>query len=304
MRVFVTGATGFVGSHVVRSLFTRGHSVAALVSPGSDLKRILDLRDRITLIHGRLGTLNLWSRQITEFRPEGLVHLAWYAAPGKYVDSPANATSLIDSIPVLAAVLAAGCRRIVATGSCFEYAKGHAPFGENSPTLSLNLYSATKLAFSLVARALCEHDHASFAWARLFYLFGPTEDPTRLVPAAIQSLLAGMPFDASAGTQLRDYLHVADAAEALVQLLEVSGDGTYNVCSGQAVSVGSLLTTVESLAGRSNLVCLGARPMRPFDPAFLVGTNSKLRNTGWAPRFSLEAGLADTLNWWRRFMAT
>jgi nucleoside-diphosphate-sugar epimerase len=140
----------------------------------------------------------------------------------------------------------------------------------------------------------------SFAWARLFFLYGPREHPDRLVPSVARSLLRGHPVACSDGTQRRDYLHVDDAADALVGLLQSDLVGPVNVGAGWAVPVREVIDVVARECGRPELVRLGARPAPPDDPPLLVANVGRLRDElGWRPRIALPAGLAETVRWWR-----
>lgn len=143
--------------------------------------------------------------------------------------------------------------------------------------------------------------NASVAWPRLFFLYGPREHPARLVPSVTNALLAGQPAECTAGTQQRDFLHVEDAAAALVQLVLSDVTGPVNIGSGEAVSVKTVVETIADIVGRPDLLRLGAKPMPPNEPPLLVADVRRLRNeVKWAPRIGLRQGLEDTVVWWRR----
>jgi nucleoside-diphosphate-sugar epimerase len=138
------------------------------------------------------------------------------------------------------------------------------------------------------------------AWARLFYLYGPFEHSRRLVPAAIKALCDDREFPATSGTQIRDYLHVTDAAAGLGALSSHRSSGIFNVCSGQPVTVAQVVATIGELLDRRQLLRLGELPERSGDPAYVCGQNLKLRDeTDWRPRFGLRDGLLNTIEWWR-----
>jgi nucleoside-diphosphate-sugar epimerase len=139
-----------------------------------------------------------------------------------------------------------------------------------------------------------------FAWGRVFHLYGPGEDGRRMVPALMDALLEGRRFPATEGTQLRDYLHADDVARGFVALLSDAARGTYNICSGEPVTVRALMERVAALAGRADLVAYGAQPARDWDPECLVGDNRRLRELGWAPSIALEVGLGAVLDERRR----
>jgi len=116
----------------------------------------------------------------------------------------------------------------------------------------------------------------------------------------IRTLLDGREFAATAGTQVRDYLHVADVASALRALLVGGADGAFNICSSKPTSVRDVIETIAQILDRPDSVRFGAVAARSWDPAFLCGDNTKLvRETGWGPAYQLRAGLEQTAAWWR-----
>ena len=295
MRVFLTGGSGFIGSHVTKTLLQRDHEVALLARPGDPMTRLQSLHGRFDTIKGTLENADLLEKSIKRFKPEACIHLAWYAEPGKYLDSAQNIQSLASSLSLFQALIKAGCRQIVAAGTCFEYDTKFGYLHEDSPARPASLYAAAKHSCCLIASQLAAQAKISFAWGRIFYPYGPQEDQRRLVPAAIKALNQGVPFPASAGDQVRDYIHVADVASALCTLMEKQADGVFNISTGVPMSIRQLLETLGKLMNRSHLIQLGVLPYRKWEPPFICGDNTRLRNFGWSPCYSLEAGLSETI---------
>lgn len=300
MRTLVTGAAGFIGSHVVQALLRRDHEVGAVVRGTRGMNRLEGMADRLSLIRVDLDDDDTLRRELVRWRPETCIHLAWYAEPGKYLDAPANLTCVTTGIRLLEALAEAGCRRLVMVGTCAEYDTDSGYLREDSPLKPRTLYAASKLALNLVAGARAPQLGVSLAWARLFYQYGPHEDRRRLVPSLILRLLEGKTFRASGGQQVRDYLHVADVAAALRAMLESGIEGSVNVCSGEPITVSRLIGLAGDIIGRPELIELGAAPGRGWDPPFICGDNRRLRGaTGWAPVHPLDEGLRATVDWWR-----
>jgi nucleoside-diphosphate-sugar epimerase len=300
VTVLVTGATGFVGSHVVRQLVEAGVETTALVRPGASMDRLAGTAERIEILEADLSDSATVGEKLGRCRPDACIHLAWFAEPGKYLEAADNIDSLRSSLALLEDLARVGCRHVVAAGTCAEYAFGAEVLTEDTPTKPTTLYAATKLAFNLVAAQRCAQLGMGMAWARLFYLYGPYEDKRRLVPAVINALLASHEFPTTAGEQIRDYLHVEDVASALCSLSRRNVTGAFNVCSGEPVTIAALMQTLGELLGRPELIRLGALPYRQWEPMFVCGDNHRLRTeAGWAPRHSLRGGLASTAEWWK-----
>src|SRR5437762_919570 len=146
MRVLVTGASGFIGCHTVRALLADGHSVAAVARERGPLTRLHDVSQHVRVMHADLRDAEGVGRHLTAFRPEAVVHLAWYAEPGKYLHSRENVIALRYSLDLIDAVAAAGCERFVGAGTCAEYRTDRRVLREDDATDPSTMYAAAKLA--------------------------------------------------------------------------------------------------------------------------------------------------------------
>jgi UDP-glucuronate decarboxylase len=294
MKILVTGATGFIGSHVARQLAQEGHDVHAIVRPQTDLWRIADIEPSLHVIHG-----DLVNPSFTVHSPsfDLCIHLAWYVEPGKYLHSPLNKDWVEASLRLARRLHDAGCGRFIAAGTCFEYATSDPPQRESTPTAPTTLYAQSKLEL-LHALPSIGFD---FAWVRFFYQYGPQEDPRRLMPIVINSLRRGQQAKLVPGDRIRDYLHVEDVASAVCAVARSKLLGAVNVGSGAPVTVRDIALKIGQLLDRADLIKVGALPYGPTEPMHLLADNTKLRDgTGWKPRFGLEDGLRQTIDWWQR----
>jgi nucleoside-diphosphate-sugar epimerase len=281
MTVVVTGAGGFVGWHVITALERRGSKVVAL------RREDLDYRDAQAV-----------EEVLRTAAPTSLVHAAWRLAPGSaFLDDPGNREEKEASLRLFELAHSAGCRRIVGLGTCLEYELSDGPVSEDAPLRPRNAYASSKAELFADAQAALGD---SFTWARIYYPFGPREPPHRLVPSVVNSLLRGERIATTVGTQLRSFLHVADAGNALASLALADAAGAFNVGSPEAVPIRDAVERIAGAVGRLDLVDIGARPQRPGDPEVLWPDTTRLETeVGWNPAMTLDEGIADAVAWWR-----
>jgi nucleoside-diphosphate-sugar epimerase len=300
--VFVTGASGFIGSHVIRLLVKSSVEVHALVRPASDLCRLEDVRDSpfLHLVRAELNDRVELASQLEAIRPDVCIHLAWTPTPGHDLNAEANQDSLITSLALLRALAKVGCRRVLMAGTCVEYDTDLGYLSETSPTRPRTLYAAAKLALQTYAERYVRLVDLDLVWLRFFYLHGPYEDKRRLVPQVVLRLLSGQPAPITAGHQIKDYLHVEDVASAVWAAAQSPLTGIVNIGSGQPVSVREVVTTIAQRLERMALIQFGALPYAEHDPMFICANNAKLtQHTTWRPRYDLTEGLFQTIAWWQ-----
>lgn len=293
MKILLTGATGFIGSHVARALVAAGHEIQTLVLPNDDLWRIRDILPSLVMIPGNLLDSS-FACPSQSF--DCCIHLAWYVEPGKYLESPQNKQWVETSVRFARTLQAAGCRRFVAAGTCFEYATSDEPLREDSPSGPRTLYAQSKLELFKALQPL----QMEIAWVRFFYQYGPYEDPRRLVPVVINALLRGQEARLVPGDRRRDFLHIEDVASAVAAVAQSHLTGAVNIGSATPTTVAEIGTKIGQLISKPELIKLGALPYSPTEPMHVLADNTKLKSTGWQAKFDLEHGLCDTINWWTR----
>lgn len=298
MRVVVTGANGFVGAAIVKGLLARGDDVVAVVRASSDRRRLS------SVLRGGLVEADFLEDEgrcrIAETGAEVCIHAAWYAEPGRYLAAPQNVDLMYGTLALARMVGERGCRRFVGVGTCFEYDTEAGYLSEGTRLAPAHLYSAAKGGTYLALRHVAPAVGMTYAWARLFYLYGPDEAPKRLVPSVAQALLRGDEARCSPGGQVRDFLHVEDAGSAIAAVAHSAVSDAVNIGSGEPVTVARVVETLGELSGRGDRVRLGALPYGAGDPMFVCADTRKLaREAGWTPRWALRDGLLATLDWWR-----
>ena len=299
MKVFVTGSSGFIGSHVIRALLSRGHSVFILTPHLEQPWRLKDVFHQIDVKHGKLEDLRELRKTLSEIKVDACIHLAWYVEPGKYTSSMENLSSMKMTLNLYNELIQTGCKQIVTAGTCMEYAYSQDPLKEDSATGPSTLYAASKLSALLMGRQLSDLGKINFSWGRIFYPYGPKEDERRLVPSVINSILKGKPFPATQGNQVRDYIHVEDVALAFCLMAEKRVNEVINIASGTPITIREILETAGRLTDRINLIQFGAKPFYAWEPPTLRGDNQRLRSLGWEPIYSMESGMQNTIDWWK-----
>jgi len=301
MRVLITGASGFIGSHLARLLVQEGCEVFTLLRPESDPWRIRDLLPVLRVVEGDLlDPGGAWADRLGSIRPEACFHFAWYTEPGVFLHSALNLQYMIASVALATRLADAGCRRLVIAGSFSEYDQRLGYLAEDSALRPNTLYGATKAALYQSLALWAPKVGIDLLWPRIFGVYGPGEHAKRFVPAVITATLRGEATRLTPGEQMRDYLHVADVAGAVWAAAQSDLNGPINIGSGKPVAIGDLARLIGDLVGRPDLIRLGDLPYREGDPMFVCANTQLLRSaTGWAPRFDLETGLRDTIAWWQ-----
>lgn len=297
-RILVTGSSGFIGRHCLPLLIEKGFDVHAVIAHGN---LQLDIPQVRWVTADILKTDDV--RKLFEaVKPDHLLHLAWYTAPGSYWKSIENLLWLQASIEVFRAFKLHGGRRVVAAGTCAEYDWQFGYCSEQvTPLVPSSLYGVCKKALHDVLLSLARQEEISAAWGRVFFLYGPHENPSRLIPSVINSLLDGDPAMCTHGKQIRDFLHVEDVASAFVALLDSEVDGAVNIASGEPIALKDIICRIGEKLERGDLLRLGAIQVSASEAPLVVGSSTRLRQeVGWTPQYDMETGLEMTIDWWKR----
>lgn len=303
MKILLTGAAGFIGSHVARLLVQTDCEVYALVRESSDLWRIKDITSRLHLVRADLAAHDNVKAELAKIRPDMCLHLAWYVVPCRYQAAYENMNLLTDSLHLASQLASLDCKRFVGVGTCFEYDIGSDYLSEISPVKPRTLYAASKLALYTVLEQLGKLTGMEVAWPRLFYLYGPFEPEQRLVPSVITSLLRNQVAKVTKGEQVRDSLHVEDIATAIWAVAQSNLTGPVNIGAGKPVTVREVIQKVAEIMDKPGLIEYGSLPYDPSDPMFVCADSHHLtENTDWVPKYDLEQGLRQTIEWWKAYL--
>jgi dTDP-6-deoxy-L-talose 4-dehydrogenase (NAD+) len=273
VRILLTGASGFVGRQVLKSLLAQPCELHLVLR-----ERAAPWPDDIAASGATITTSPDLFAEAAQWWADTckgvdlVIHLAWYAEPGKYQLSPKNLDCLSGTLAMAQGAVQAGVKRFVGIGTCAEYDLS-AGFmsAQSTPLKPSTPYAAAKAAAYLALSQSLVQQGLSFAWARLFYLHGEGEDSRRLVAYLRGKLAAGEVAELSGGTQIRDFLDVREAARQIVDLALSGRQGAFNVCSGVPVTVRQLAESIADEYGQRELLKFGTRAAGAFDPPCVVG---------------------------------
>jgi len=300
-RVLVTGAAGFLGSHLVPRLIEEGAEVCVLDQPNARRWALLERSDLAASLRADVRTLAEPSRDRALGDVDVIFHLAAVGVTGDVTDMRQVVTGNIDgTLAVLLAAQRLGSR-LLYCGSCFEYGSGDR-WSEDALPAPTTEYGAAKAAGWLLANAFARRTGVEVVSLRPFTMYGPMEPPGRLVPSVVRHALAGRPIDLTPGDQLRDFVFVTDAVDAFVAAAttDAAVGGTFNVCTGNPVTVRDVVHRVLRCTGSSSEARFGALAYRPTELAVLSGDPTRAEQVlKWRARVSLDEGLSRTIGWFR-----
>lgn len=306
--VLVTGAGGFIGSHLCESLVRRGASVRALVRytsrrhEGNLAELTPEVREAIDVRFGDLRDGDFATRLVHEtnvvFHLGASISVPYsFAAPREVV-----MTNVEGTLNMLCAARDAGVARMVQMSSSEVYGTAqYTPIDEQHPLHVQSPYAASKVAADKLAESFQLSFGVPVVVARPFNTYGPRQSLRAVIAVVVAQALAGGELKLGALTPTRDFVYVADNVAALMALAEHDDvGGTFNIATGVDVSVADVVAVVGDLLGRELTVCTDEQRLRPEHSEVhqLLGDASKLREaTGWAPATTLRDGLRAVIEW-------
>ena len=292
-KVLITGATGFIGRNVVNQLIEKGYEVHSLVFPPFAPEQKGLFQYEMNLMDN-----NAVNEFLKEHKFENLIHLAWYVGKGCHVHN-FNMDWTISTLNLIKSFVENSGKCFVGAGTISEYEYKYGYLLEDTtPTDPQTLYGNSKNAIFNIAKVYCKQNDCKFKWPRIFNLYGPAEKPARLMPSVINSCLKGEDVKVSDCLKFQDYLHVEDTASGIIAVLESDIEGAVNICSGKPVQLREIVNKIAEYTDFKGQILWGAIPAA-FGDDLVVGNNEKLKSTGWEPKYNLEEGLKQTINWWK-----
>lgn len=268
-HICLTGASGFVGRQILRSLKSAGHRVTVTLRPGQNLPDGFGADTVFETPDLFAETAGWWQQRLEGV--DAVIHAAWYVEPGKYLDSPRNLDCVSGTLELAKGAMGAGVKHFIGIGTCMEYRLPGDHLDVHHPLEPQTVYAAAKLSLFYLLQTALAKTTTRFSWCRLFYLFGEGEYAARLVPYVRAQLEKGEIVKLSAGTQLRDFMDVREAGRQIAAVIGTGQTGAINICSGQPITIRALVEGIADEYGRRDLLEFGTAAIHPSDPAAVVG---------------------------------
>jgi nucleoside-diphosphate-sugar epimerase len=314
IRVLVTGATGFIGSHLAERLVAEGAEVILAVEPGANQANVASILDKVHVHEVDLRDGQMVQRLLRECQPSKVYHLAAVGVTEPGIDPRLAAqVNVMGTLNLLEALTETDCDCFINTGTCYEY--GHhtppppvppkvgGPGGQHEDQMvdPINAYAASKSAAWLFCNMYHRTRGYPIVTVRPFTVYGPRQSPRALIPQTILSALEGQDFEMTGGEQTRDFTYVDDVVEGYIRvsLSEKAIGQTINLGAGEERPIKDVVLKVLELMGNPVRPLIGALPYRPREIWRLYADNNKARDLlGWRPRVGLEDGLRKTIAWY------
>jgi UDP-glucose 4-epimerase len=324
LQILVTGGAGYVGSAVVEALLAAGHRVAVFDNLSTGHREALAGQD-VTFVEGDLGDRPAIATALRENPTDAVIHTAGSIEAGESMTNPGKyyQNNVVNSINLLDAMVAAGVGRLVFSSSAGVYGNPvRVPIEEGDPQAPVNCYGETKLAIERAARWYSQAHPLRAIFLRYFNAAGATErlgeahqPETHVIPRILQVALGKQPrftlfgtdYPTPDGTCIRDYVHIADLAQAHALAIEFAATlggefgsprhAAFNLGSGSGFSNRQVLETARRVTGQP--IPSDELPRRPGDPAILVASpRQAIETLGWQPRYGdLESILRSAWEW-------
>jgi len=295
MRAFITGGTGFIGKYVVNRLEKEGFNILLLTRASKENIFSIIKSKKVDIVSGDLSDINKWETKLKQFKPDTAIHLAWEGIPDYGVET--SIKNLKYGLNLFKELAELGCKKIICTGSCWEYGQNHGKLSEDSPIRLSNAFAAAKNALHWLGREIAKENNMQFIWTRLFYVYGPGQREKSLIPYIIKCVKEGKKPEIKTPYARNDFIYVEDVAKAIAAILEKCNQSTvYNIGSGDSTSIQDIIKIVYSKLNLQykpkDKVFKSDNP--PFD-TFWADISKIKKEIGWEPKLTISDALQRTI---------
>lgn len=291
-KIVITGATGFIGIHLIHAWLSDEVEIYAVIRPNSKNADLIPVSERVHVVACEMSDYE----QLSDLVPDAdyFYHLAWEGARAPLRDNDALQKKNFEcSVKAMDAAKRMGCEFFLGSGSQAEYGNTSGIVGEEYPCNPTTAYGREKLHTQKELQTMAKNYAMRFIWTRIFSIYGPHDYPGTLIMSALDKMRKNESIEMTACTQLWDYLYVEDAANAMKQFaLQHCEDGIYNVASGVYQPLNQYIVAMKKVLGSESELKFGSVPYGPNGPVNLAPGIEKIKKAiCWQPEVSFEDGI-------------
>jgi UDP-glucose 4-epimerase len=302
-KVFVTGGTGFMGSHIVELLLQEGHQVTVLTSSSSIHPNLQHLQAKIKIVRGDFGNYQLMLQYLQN--TDIIVHIAWTTVPKTASENPIYdaQTNIIGSIHLLEAAVKAKVKKVifVSTGGALYGVPQYTPIDEEHPIRPISAYGISKMSFERYLHFFYQNKGLDYSIFRIANAYGTRQNLTKnqgVIGIWLQKIKENKAIEIwGDGTVVRDYIYVTDVAQIIAKGMHYQGtQKVFNVGSGLGYSLNEILTVCQKVSQKNPTVTY--LDGRSFDVRVnILSIQKAAEELDWQPNISIEKGVQATWDW-------
>lgn len=303
-RYLITGASGFIGSVLLRKLLDNNNDVFIILRKQSNTWRIDDLLDKVTIYHSDLSNTSELTQIVKKIKPNVIYHLATNGAYSyqKNADQIIH-TNILGTWNLLQACNTVKYELFVNTGSSSEYGFKKFAMKETDILEPASYYAVTKCAQTLLCSHIARQEKRPIVTIRPFAVYGPFEEPKRFVPTLMNALFSNKKMSLVSPKTARDFIYINDIVDAYLKIDELKNNpGEYfNIGTGLQSTIKNFVETAIKITGKNIKLKWGSLENRNWDTDNWVADISKAKQLlNWAPKTNLEQGIKLTWNWFKK----
>ena len=283
MKIFITGASGFIGRNLLPVL--RGHDLLCLTHS----QAIQHEGQNIKVVTGDLDKPESYTDALEQFRPDCCIHLAWHGLPDYSVEN--SAKNLFSSISLVENLVKVGCKKVFIIGSCWEYGPALGAVSENDESNELSVFASFKTSLRIISDSICRESNTDLVWGRAFFVYGPGQRMNALIPICYRDFKNCEEPRINNPLARNDFVYINDVVDSIRVLVESEdSSGIYNIGSGVSSAVWEVVNMVASEMGLS--------PPYKDMPITLDGNfadMTRMSEYNWFPKITLALGVSDTV---------
>lgn len=298
--ILLSGASGFLGSHLAKDLSTNNYKIIALVRKDSDLSRFNEFKND-NLVFVNIDSKN-FELELAQYQPGHLIHTAWHGVSAKERDDwqiQVENVSITTQLLILASKLRIS--NFISFGSQAEYGNFSGRITEDAICNPVSAYGAAKLATLSIVRSFCELHSINWFWLRLFSIYGTHEGKDWLIPSVISNLRMNKPMDLTGCEQRYDYLFTRDLSRAIINILNTESEsGVFNLSSNSSIKLRDLIEKIRENVNPQATLNFGALPYRPNQVMHMEGNSSKFnKQFAFKIESDLDSGIREIMRFYK-----